>query len=292
MNWYAGFESAVTENVPLAPKTWFNVGGPARYFVQPEDVAQAAAILLRLRENDIPIYVLGSGANLLISDAGVNGAVIHLQHSAFKTIEFQGRNVATGAGTDVQRLIRECVHKGLSGLECLAGIPGTVGGEIRMNAGGAFGDIGSQVLDVTVMDINGQSYTRQRDDLVFEYRHSNITAKLILAATFELMPDDPNRIAEKVKEIWMFKRNSQPLAENNAGCIFKNSNGTSAGQLIDKTGLKGLRIGGAEVSQRHANFIVAKPGCKAADIQALIGQVRKRVQEKFGIILETEVVIW
>ncbi len=292
MNWYAGFESAVTENVPLAPKTWFNVGGPARYFVEPEDVTQAAAILLRLRENDIPIYVLGSGANLLISDAGVNGAVIHLHHKAFKTIDFQGRNVAAGAGTDVQQLIRQCAHQGLSGLECLAGIPGTVGGEIRMNAGGAFGDIGSQVLDVTVMDLNGQSYTRQRDDLVFEYRHSNITAKLILAATFELIPDDPNRIAEKVKEIWMFKRNSQPLAENNAGCIFKNSSGTSAGQLIDKTGLKGLRIGGAEVSQRHANFIVAKPGCKAADIQALIAQVRKRVQEKFAVILETEVVIW
>ncbi len=292
MNWYAGFETAVTENVPLAPKTWFNVGGPARYFVEPEDAAQAAAILLRLREKDIPIYVLGAGANLLVSDAGVNGAVIHLNRSAFKTMAFDGCQVSAGAGADVQRLIRECAHKGLSGLECLAGIPGTVGGEIRMNAGGAFGDIGSQVLDVTVMDINGQSYTRQRDDLVFEYRHSNITAKLILAATFELIPDDPNRIAEKVKEIWMFKRNSQPLSENNAGCIFKNVNGTSAGQLIDKTGLKGLCIGGAEVSQRHANFIVAKPGCKAADIQALITQVRRRVQEKFGIILETEVAIW
>ncbi len=292
MNWYAGFETAVTENVPLAAKTWFNVGGPARYFVQPESIAQAAAILQRLRENDIPIYILGSGANLLVSDNGVNGAVISLNNNAFKSIEFHERCVTAGAGVDVQRLIRQCAQKGLSGLECLAGIPGTVGGEIRMNAGGAFGDIGSQVLDVTVMNLSGQCHTRHRDDLVFEYRHSNITAKLILAATFELLPDDPTRIAEKVKEIWMFKRNSQPLAENNAGCIFKNPTGSSAGLLIDKTGLKGLRVGGAEVSQRHANFIVAKPGCRAADIQALIEQVRKRVHEKFAIILETEVVIW
>ncbi|HTV47315.1 MAG TPA: UDP-N-acetylmuramate dehydrogenase [Phycisphaerae bacterium] len=292
MTWYADFEPIVRLNVPLAPLTWFRLGGPAKYFIEPRDVAELSAILKRLHENNIPVYVLGGGANLLVNDQGVDGAVISLTNPEFRKIEVQGCKIKVGAGFDVQKLVRESARLGLGGLECLAGIPGSVGGEIRMNAGGAFGDIGSSVSEVTVMDSKGVCFTRRRDDLNFSYRRSNITAKLILDATFELTPGNPDRLVSRVKEIWMYKRNTQPLAENSAGCIFKNSNGTSAGALIDRASLKGASVGGASVSDRHANFIVARQGSTSADVISLIDLIRKKVKEHSGVTLETEVVIW
>ncbi|HVS71478.1 MAG TPA: UDP-N-acetylmuramate dehydrogenase [Phycisphaerae bacterium] len=300
MNWYEEFGEQVRLNVPLAPLTWFGVGGPAAYLITPRDVPQLQAIAARLREKEIPVYVLGAGANLLVHDEGVNGAVICLNSPEFKKAEVPAGaaagsgpvTVSAGAGKDVQKLVLECAHAGYSGLECLAGIPGSVGGELRMNAGGAFGDIGSAVQSVTVMDTNGQVFTRLKEDLVFEYRKSNIAAKFILAGSFTLTPDDPQRVANKVKEIWMFKKNSQPLADHSAGCIFKNPRGLSAGALIDQAGLKGTIVGGAEVSSKHANFITAKKGSRATDILSLIEQVRGRVKDKFDVNLETEVVIW
>ena len=200
--------------------------------------------------------------------------------------------MTAGAGKDVQKLVLECTHAGLSGLECLAGIPGSIGGSIKGNAGGAFGDIGSAVRTVTVMDTHSRVSVREKDDLVFEYRKSNITAKFVLEATFGLAEDDPQRIMTKVKEIWMYKKNSQPLADKSAGCVFKNPRGLSAGALIDQAGLKGATVGGAEVSTKHANFITARKGAKAADVLALIDQIKDRVSEKFDVKLETEVVIW
>ncbi|MGN6370233.1 MAG: UDP-N-acetylmuramate dehydrogenase [Phycisphaerae bacterium] len=272
--------------------TWFGLGGPAKFYVTPSDVGQLQAIVARLRENEIPIFVLGSGANLLVHDAGVDGAVICLNSPEFKKFSINGTTVTAAAGKDVQKLVLECTHAGLSGLECLAGIPGSVGGEIKMNAGGAFGDIGSSVQSVTVMDTNGQVFVREKDDLVFEYRKSNIASKFILSATFGLSEDDPQRIMTKVKEIWMYKKNSQPLADKSAGCIFKNPRGLSAGALIDQAGLKGQTLGGAEVSMKHANFITAKKGSQASDVLGLIDLVKQRVKEKFDVQLETEVVIW
>lgn len=260
--------------------------------MQPDSVEQLQKIVVRLAQEEIPLYVLGSGANVLIGDAGVNGAVVHLSHAAFKNVAVNGHSLTAGAGMDVQKLLRHCTHQGLSGLECLAGIPGSVGGEIRMNAGGAFGDIGATTSTVTVMDAAGRVYQRTRDDLVFSYRKTNISAKFVLEATFDLTPEDPQRILSRVKEIWMYKKNSQPLADKSAGCIFKNADGKSAGALIDQAGLKGASVGGAEVSSRHANFIVARPGATARDVFDLIAVIQKTVAEKFGVNLETEVVIW
>src|SRR6185295_9451067 len=182
--------------------------------------------------------------------------------------------------------------QGLAGIECLAGIPGTVGGGVRMNAGGKFGDIGAVVQVVQVMDVGGMVFERTKDDLVFDYRSTNIAAKFILGATMELEEDDPDRIMKRTKEIWFFKRNTQPLNTKNCGCIFKNPRGLSAGALIDQAGLKGMRVGGAEVSQKHANFITAHPGCTAADVHKLVKIIREKVYEKNEILLESEVRIW
>jgi UDP-N-acetylmuramate dehydrogenase len=188
-------------------------------------------------------------------------------------------------------VLRTC-RQGLTGIECLAGIPGTIGGGIRMNAGGKFGDIGAVVTRVQVMDLEGTVFDRTKDDLVFEYRSTNISARFILNASLELEPEDPERILRKTKEIWMYKRNSQPLNTKNAGCIFKNPRGLSAGALIDQAGLKGMRVGGAQVSEKHANFIVADNGTTADDVLRLIKIIQEKVFDRNQIHLETEVQMW
>ena len=291
-NPFADLEPIVSENVPLAPRTWYKIGGPARWFIQPRSVEDLQAAAARCVENEIPIFVLGLGANLLVSDAGVNGAVFKLDEEYWRRVKFDGNLMEVGAGADLQKLILRSVRQGLAGIECLAGIPGTVGGGIRMNCGGKFGDIGARVTHVHVMDSAGGLFDRTKDDLVFEYRSTNIAAPFILSATLELDEEDPDRIMKRMKEIWMFKRNSQPLNTKNAGCIFKNPRGLSAGALIDQAGLKGMRVGGAEVSDKHANFIVAHPGCKADDVMKLVKIIREKVYEKNEIHLESEVKIW
>ena len=292
VNPFAGLEDAVSENVPLARYTWYKIGGPARYFVRPRSTEELREAAGRCAENGIPAYVLGLGANLLVSDEGVDGAVFRLDADHWRTVKFDQTTVQVGAGADMQKLLVRTVRQGLAGIECLAGIPGTIGGGVRMNAGGKFGDIGAVVTRVTVMSPDGTVFDRTKDDLVFEYRSTNIAAPFILGATLELEEDDPQRIMARTKEIWMYKKNSQPLNTKNCGCIFKNPRGLSAGALIDQAGLKGMRVGGAEVSAKHANFIIAHPGCTAADVQKLVKIIREKVYDKNEIVLESEVKVW
>jgi UDP-N-acetylmuramate dehydrogenase len=289
---FSGLEDFVEENAPLARFTWYKIGGPARYLVRPRTVERLQQSARRCLENNIPVYVLGLGANLLVSDEGVPGAVFRLDEEYWRRVKFDKNTAEVGAGVDMQKLIVRAIRQGLAGIECLAGIPGTVGGGIRMNAGGKFGDIGASVRTVTVMDAEGTVFERTRDDLIFDYRHTNIAAPFILGATLDLEEDDPDRIMRRTKEIWMYKRNSQPLNTKNAGCVFKNPRGLSAGALIDQAGLKGMRVGGAEVSQKHANFLIAHEGCTANNIKRLIQIIKEKVWEKNEIPLETEVQIW
>ena len=291
-NPFEGLERFVTENEPLAEHTWFKLGGPARWFIRPESTEDLQEAAARCTEANVPIYVLGLGANLLVADEGVNGAVFRFDHESWRRVALNGTTVEVGAGADVQKLVLRTVRAGLEGIECLAGIPGTIGGAIKMNAGGKFGDIGGVVRSVQVMDAAGAVFERTKDDMVFDYRHTNITSPFILGATLELDEDDPDRIMARTKEIWMYKRNSQPLNTKNAGCIFKNPRGLSAGALIDQAGLKQMRVGGAEVSAKHANFIIAHKGCRAEDVLQLIKLIRERVYDKNQVHLESEVQIW
>ena len=190
------------------------------------------------------------------------------------------------------RLVRQCIRAGLSGLEPLVGIPGTLGGGVRMNAGGRFGDIGAAISSIEVMDSAGRVYTRSKEELIFGYRRTNIAAKFILQACFDLEPDDPQRVLRQAKQMWIYKKNTQPLANKSAGCVFRNPRGLSAGALIDQAGLKGQRIGGAMISPVHANFIVVDKSAQPKDVQELISLMRQKVQEKFEVNLELEVEIW
>jgi len=285
--------------VPLGPLTWYGVGGKARILARPENVQQLSALVARCHRRQAPTYVLGSGANLLVRDEGVDGVVIRLNHKSFRQLKIEDNLVTVGAGYDLAKLVLETAKAGLAGLEVLAGIPATVGGAVRMNAGGAFGDVGRSVRRLQVMDGAGQVYYRDREDLVFDYRKTNIAAPYVLEVEFELDADDPDELVRRVKEIFLYKKSTQPMSENSAGCAFKNpviddltGARESAGKLIDQAGLKGFRIGSARVSEHHANFIAADPGGAAADVLAVIAHVEEVVEKRFGVKLEREVVVW
>lgn len=287
-------------DVPLGPRTWFGIGGSARILAHPQSAAQLGALVKRCRREQVPIYVLGAGANLLVADEGVNGVVVTLDDDAFKRCHYQGHLVTVGAGYHLFKLINETVSRGLAGLEVLAGVPATVGGAIRMNAGGAFGDIGRVVQSVTLMDSAGETFTRSRDELVFGYRATNIDARFILDATLELSPTPAAEVAANYKQIMMKKQATQPLAAHSAGCTFKNpppdpatNEPRPAGKIIDQAGLKGASVGGAMVSHQHANFIECdKSRCTATEVIRLIEHVESVVLAKTGIALQREVVIW
>ena len=292
MKLFTGLEEIVKTDEPMAPHTWMNIGGPASYFVSPRNVDQMLEVVKRCKENEVPMYVLGSGANLLVDDAGVKGAVICLGQGQFMEVGLTEIGIRAGAGADLGKLVLRCVREGLSGLECLTGIPGSIGGGVKMNAGGAFGDIGNVVHSIDVMTENGEMFTRYRPDLAFAYRSTNITAKFILGAEFQMTEDDPHRILKQVKQIWIYKKNTQPLAKRNAGCIFKNPRGLSAGALIDRAGLKSKRVGGAYVSPKHANFILMDPPVTASDVLKLINIIRETVYKKHEVYLELELEVW
>ncbi len=293
-------------NAPLGPLTWYGVGGHAALLVHPAGVEPLRHVLQLAREQGMPVYFLGSGANLLVHDAGVDGLVVRLDDPAFRQVRFDEARVTAGAGCDLARLVLDTARRGLGGLECLAGIPATVGGAVRMNAGGAFGSIGEVVAAVNVIEADGCVRRLDRDAIGFSYRHCDIAAPCIVDATFELSHDDPEALARRVKEIFLYKKTSQPLAENSAGCAFKNPvdpavdladySGAppriSAGKLIDQAGLKGFRTGGAQVSEHHANFIITHPRCTAGDVLAVMDHVADVVYHRYGVRLEREVVVW
>ena len=292
MNLFAGLEAIVKENEPMSRWTWFKLGGPARYFVEPRQEQELLEVVRRCHENSVEMHVLGRGSNLLVADEGVGGVVIHLTNENFGKVEIQDTRVRVGAGADLRHLLMQCARSGLSGLECMVGIPGSVGGAVKINAGGSFGDIGNVAQSVRLLDSSGFGFVREREDIYFGYRMTNIMAKFILEVELMLVPDDPERIGRQIKEIWMLKRNSQPIGSRSAGCIFKNPRSLSAGALIDKAGLKGYRIGGAYVSERHANFILADEGAKSSDVLEMIEVIREKVRERYEIELELEIDIW
>jgi UDP-N-acetylmuramate dehydrogenase len=200
--------------------------------------------------------------------------------------------VTVGGGAKLPNVITATVGAGLAGLEPLVGIPGSIGGALHGNAGTQAGDIGQWTSRATVMTRGGAIVIREREDLVFAYRQSSLDELVILDARLELEEEDSDEITKRMQKQWIFKKANLPMAHENTGCIFKNPRGMSAGMLIDQAGLKGERVGEAEVSQRHANFIIAHPGATSRDVLKLIDVVRSRIVERMGIELETELEIW
>ncbi len=299
---FSDLDVQVTTDAPLGVITWYSIGGRADLLIKPNAIEDLAILIKRCDRSGTPLRVLGGGANLLISDEGVGGVVISLDSPAFREIKYNREGeidtMRAYAGADMPKTLREVTRQGLEGLSQLAGIPGQVGGIIKMNAGGAYGDVGQSVASVTCITKRGDLVTYPASELRFDYRKTNIPDPVIVAATFNLTPTDPIALRNRVKEIFAYKKSTQPLADHSAGCTFKNpidpvtEERVSAGKLIDEAGLKGESIGGAKVSTQHANFIVTEPGATADDVMQLLDLIKQRVFDNAGLELETEVVIW
>ena len=276
--------------------TWYGLGGCAEWFAEPADAEALAALIRICRDTRTPCRMLGLGANLLVADDGVDGVVVRLKSPAFRRVEWPEPTdepmVFAGAGADMSRLVLDATRRGLAGIECMGGIPGTLGGIVRMNAGGRFGSICEVVQSVTVIDTDGELRTLSADEVGFEYRRTKLDGMIVCGASLSMRRDDPQQLRDRCMEIWDYKKKSQPMAEHSAGCVFKNPPNGSAGALIDQAGLKGRSVGGARVSTRHANFIVAQEGATAADVMMLISAVRREVAQRTGIELELEIQTW
>jgi UDP-N-acetylmuramate dehydrogenase len=292
MNSLVAFKEIALRDQPLAPLTWMKIGGPAQYLIRPRNVDELLDVVRACHEDQIPVRVIGGGSNVLVRDEGVSGAVLQLIGDAFSQITIDGTTVRAGAGGLLSQLISQTVKAELAGLETLSGIPGTFGGALRGNAGGRAGDIGQFVESVTVMNIKGEISTRKGDDLWFGYRESNVDELVILEGSLKLQQGETDEITRRMRKLWIMKKATQPLSFQSAGCIFKNPRGLSAGALIEQAGLKGIRVGAAEISDRHANFIVTNPGAKSDDVLRLIDLTRSKVSEQFGVDLELEIKIW
>ncbi len=292
MNWWREFEANIQQDAPLAPLTWFRVGGCARFLFRPNSVSTLSLALQRAYHEGVPVRVLGAGANVLVSDAGFDGMVVKLNHPVFRTVSWQATTAQVGSGVDLMPFSRKCSERGLVGLECLAGVPATIGGAIRMNAGGSAGEIGAILRSVRLLRLDGMLETWPVDRLQLGYRTSAIGGCVIISGELVFDADDPIVVANRYETLFQQKQRTQPLADRSAGCIFKNPQGSKAGQLIDSAGLKGTRVGEAVVSTQHANFIVTSPHACASDILTLIELIQQRVAAVHGIRLQREIEVW
>ena len=279
-------------DVPLAARTYIGVGGPARVFLAPRDLEALAAALGRLHAAGVRFDYLGAGSNLLVADAGPSFAVVSCERLAGEPL-LSTAAARVGAGLGLPRLAQRLQKAGLSGLEFAEGIPGSVGGAVRMNAGWhekAFGDL---VTSITAVTRDGRIETLSAGPATFAYRTApGLGDRCVAEATLKLQPEDPARIAEAMRAFRDHRVRTQPAGERNAGCMFKNPPGDHAGRLIDACGLKGTAVGRAQVSEVHANFFINRGGATCRDVRALLDQVREAVRRQTGVSLEPEVVLW
>ena len=274
---------------PLAKHTHFGIGGEATAYIEISTVSELSAVARFHKQWDVPVAVIGRGSNLLVSDTGFNGIGIRLVGELAK-LEVDGNIVSVGAGLSLPALSKTMSRSGLSGVEFALGIPGSVGGALIMNAGAWGSSFGDVVTNVTVMNDAGDTLNLTHDEAHFEYRHSGLEPYFcVTGATLALAPGDVDTITERMQMFYKQKIATQPFAEENAGCMFKNPSGDSAGRLIDISGLKGYRIGGAEVSTIHGNFILNIDNATAEDVLKLVAYIQQQVREKTGIFLQTEV---
>ncbi len=283
--------SSVRLREPMSRRTTLRVGGPADLFVEPGSEPDLAAVLKFCAERHLPVFVLGRGSNLLVKDGGLRGAVVCLSHPEFSRVEIAGERVNCGAGAKLKAVAQEARRHALSGLEFLEGIPGSVGGALRMNAGAMGGAIFECVESVRFMNGDGELLERAGPDMAATYRSCHALKQAVaISAVLKGTAGDPAVIGRRMTQFSEKRWNSQPAAPS-AGCMFKNPAGIPAGKLIDELGLKGTRVGGAMVAVEHGNFIVNDGSATAADVLELIQLIRERARAERGIELEPEVQI-
>jgi len=280
---------SLIRGAPIKDLVWFRAGGPAEVLFRPADAEDLAAFLAA-RPQDLRVWVIGVGSNLLVRDGGIPGVVVRLS-SAFGKIETDGTLVRAGAAALDGAVARAAADAGIAGLEFLRGVPGTIGGALKMNAGCYGREIKDVFVEATAIDAKGNKIKLSSAEMNFEYRKAKgATDDLIfIEAVFEGTSDDPAAIRARMEELSANREASQPIKSKTGGSTFKNPPGHKAWQLIDQAGCRGLKIGGAQVSEKHTNFLINTGDATAADLETLGEEVRKRVKEKSGITLEWEI---
>lgn len=280
----------VRTDVPLARLTTFKIGGPAAVVVTPEKVEGLQAAMRMLADAEVPVFILGNGSNLLISDSGFDGVVLRIG-SALGEIHARGADeLEVGAGLLWSGVLRYIQKEGWSGLEFGAGIPGTLGGAISTNAGTRGGETFGPLLSVTGVTKSGDVATLTKAEIPHRYRSSDLPERFVVTSTrFRVSREDPARISETIRGYQAERRRDQPEREPSAGCVFKNPPGASAGKMIDLAGLKGMQEGGAVISPVHGNFIINSGSATASDVLRLVETIRRRIREVHGVDLEMEV---
>jgi UDP-N-acetylmuramate dehydrogenase len=286
------FRGEISFAEPLAKYTTFRIGGPADYYIEPADKEDLLNVVTYFREQGFSFIIVGNGSNVLVSDEGYRGAAINLEKGfrEAKIVEdpFEGNIVVAGAGIRLAEFVDFCIQHDFRGVEMLAGIPGTLGGAVIMNAGAYGGEISDFMVEVEL--IRGAALKKiKKDEGGFAYRKSGLERDIVVGATFRFLKGDKEEMMRVRKELLIRRKESQPVNLPNAGSIFKNPPGTFAAKLIQECGLKGTKHGGAEISDRHANFIVNKENASANDVLELIKLVRQRVFEMFAMKLDLEV---
>lgn len=277
---------------PMAKHTSFRIGGPADVLAQPGNEAELAELLKRAAHHAVPVTLVGNGSNLLVRDKGIRGLVIKLSN-LFSSITVAGNVLTFGSGISLAMASKKAASLSLSGLEFAVGIPGTIGGAVYMNAGAYDGEMAKVVTSVQVMDRQGQSSQLKADELDFSYRHTALqnSGLIVTSVTVSLQPGEAESIKAKMDDFSQRRIAKQPLELPSAGSMFKRPVGYFAGTLIEQTGLKGYTVGGAQVSTKHAGFVVNVGGATAKDVLQLISDVQAKVLAAQGVQLEPEVLV-
>jgi UDP-N-acetylmuramate dehydrogenase len=286
------FSEIIKRNEPLAPYTHLKIGGPAEMLIQPRSIEELQEVVRECLKQRIAVRVLGSGCSILVRDEGIRGAVIRLKEPVFSRIVVEGQRMRSGAGAGLSALISEAARNELTGLEALVGIPGTVGGALRSNAGDRSGEISQFVRSVQVLDDRGQIQVRERDELRFAYRWSNLEEPVLLSAEFELEKDGQDTIVKRLRKTWIQRKANQPFSFQASARLFKNPRGLNAGALIAQAGLAGTRVGGVEVSDRDPNFVIAETGATARDVLRLVELIQSKIRDHARVDLEMETSVW
>ena len=286
------FQCQLLVNQPLSRYTTIGIGGAAPFMLFPFKEENLQVLFAALKEESLSWRVIGGGSNIIVNDNGIKEIIINLSKLDFKP-HFEGEVARVPAGFRLEKFVREAAHRGLGGVEFLSGIPGCLGGAIKMNAGSFGGSIAGILSQVEMISSDGKRELRGAKELSFDYRFSSIKqADVVLAAQFKLKREKKQHIREKIELYLNSRKENQPLGERSAGCIFKNPPSYFAGQLIDELGLKGLSSGGAMISEKHANFIINREKARFEDVMKLINIIKQKVQKHMGIELEEEVEIW
>ena len=275
---------------PMKKHTTFRIGGPADCFICPDTKEKLSQVLTLCREEGIPFFILGNGSNLLVSDQGYRGVIIQI-YKNFQQTDIEGEHIRAGAGILLSRLASLAAGAGLTGLEFASGIPGTLGGAVFMNAGAYGGEMKDVLTGVTVLDQEGRFCHLKAEELQLGYRTSLVKEKgwIVTEAELKLAPGDPEKIRERMEELKEARCSKQPLEFPSAGSTFKRPEGFFAGKLIMDAGLRGLRVGGAMVSEKHCGFVINAGDATADDVRCLMGQIQDAVWDKFQVHLEPEV---